>query len=117
MTSKFKTLDDVFSLHTSPKNWQQKYLGAYFKKTANVTRDQYMQEIYANVTINLSHLASTLIMYCMEKGQQQIEHQCFFTTLYIAVKHLQLNSKINLHRSLLNPIDYCDLSSGYQQTL
>jgi len=48
----------------------------------------------------------------MEKGQQQIEHHCFFTTLYIAVKHLQLNSKINLHRSLLNPIDYCDLSSG-----
>ncbi|OYV17478.1 MAG: alpha/beta hydrolase [Methylococcaceae bacterium NSM2-1] len=112
VTSRFKTLDDVFSLHTSPKNWQQKYLGAYFKKTANVTRDQYMQEIYANVTINLSHLASTLIMYCMEKGQQKIEHQCFFTTLYIAVKHLQLNSKINLHRSLLNPIDYCDLSSG-----
>ena len=32
VTSKFKTLDDVFSLHTSPKNWQQKYLGAYFKK-------------------------------------------------------------------------------------
>ena len=112
VTAEFKTLDDVFSLHTSPKNWQQKYLGAYFKKTANATRDQYMQEIYANVTINLSHLASTLIMYCMEKGQLQIEHTCFFTTLYIAVKHLQHNSKINLHRSLLNPIDYCDLSSG-----
>ena len=30
--SRFKTLDDVFSLHTSPKNWPQKYLGAYFKK-------------------------------------------------------------------------------------
>ena len=71
-----------------------------------------MKEIYANVTINLSHLASTLIMYCMEKGQQQIEHHCFFNSLYIAVKHLQHNSKINLHRSLLNPVDYCDLSSG-----
>ena len=40
MTVKFKTLDDVFSLHISPKNWQQKYLGAYFKKIANATRDQ-----------------------------------------------------------------------------
>jgi len=112
VTTEFKTLDDVFALHTSPKNWQQKHLGAYFKKIANATRDQYMQEIYANVTINLSHLASTLIMYCLEKGQLQIEHTCFFTTLYIAVKNLQHNSKINLHRSLLNPIDYCDLSSG-----
>jgi len=110
--SRFKTLDDVFSLHTSPSDWWQYYLAAHFKKIANTTRNRYMQEIYANVTINLSHLASTLIMYCMEKGQQKIEHQCFFTTLYIAVKHLQLNSKVNLHRSLLNPIDYCDLSSG-----
>ncbi len=112
ITSNVKMLDDVFSLHSSPKNWHQNYLGAYFRKTANAMRDQYMQEIYANVTINLSHLASTLIMYCMEKGQQQIEHQCFFTTLYIAVKQLQLNSRINLHRSLLNPADYNDLRSG-----
>ncbi len=112
VTSKFKNLDDVFAIHSSGKGLKQKMLAAYFKKSANVTRDRYMHEIYANVTINLSHLASTLIMYCMEKGQQYIEHHCFFTTLYIAVKHLQLNSKINLHRSLLNPIDYCDLSSG-----
>jgi len=110
--SKFNKLDDVFSLHTSPKNWLQKYLGEYFKKIATAMRDQYMKEIYANVTINLSHLASTLIMYSMEKGHQQIEHQCFFTTLYIAVKRLQHNTKVNLHRSLLNPSDYCDLSSG-----
>jgi esterase/lipase len=32
--------------------------------------------------------------------------------LYIAVKHLQNNTKINLHRSLLNPMDYSDLKSG-----
>ena len=74
MTAKLNTLDDVFKLHTAPENWQQTYLGAYFKKRANALRDRYMQEIYANVTINLSHLASTLIMYCMEKGQQHIEH-------------------------------------------
>ncbi len=112
VTATFKTLDDVFSLHTAPANWSQKYLRAYLKRKANATRDLYMQAIYANVTINLSHLASTLIMHCMEKGQPQIEHPCFFTSLYIAVKHLQHNSKINLHRSLLNPIEYCDLSSG-----
>ena len=112
VTAGFTTLDEVFSLHESPKNRRQKYLGAHLKKIANATRDEYMQEIYANVTINLSHLASTLIMYCMEQGRRQIEHDCFFTTLYIAVKTLQHNSKINLHRSLLNPADYSDLSSG-----
>ncbi len=112
MISRVKTLDDIFSPHLSPIDWPRKFLRIYFKRNANATRDQYMKEIYENVTINLSHLASTLIMCCMEKGRQQIDHQCFFTSLYIAVKRLQLNSKINLHRSLLNPIDYCDLSSG-----
>jgi esterase/lipase len=112
VASEFRTLDDVFALHARPRNWKQKMLGSYFKKSAAATRNQYMEEIYANVTINLSHLASTLIMHCIENGRQQIERQRFFTTLYIAVKHLQNNTKINLHRSLLNPIDYSDLITG-----
>ena len=115
VASEFTTLDDVFALHAHPKNWKQKLLGTYFKKAASDTRNQYMEEIYANVTINLSHLASTLIMYCVEQGQLQIERQRFFTTLYIAVKHLQNNSKIYLHRSLLNPEAYTDLITGSSQ--
>jgi esterase/lipase len=109
---KVKSVDDVFTLRAKPENWQQRCLGHYFKKAANATRDQYMEEIYLNVTINLSHLASTLIVYLIKHGQQQIERQRFSTTLYIAVKHLQNNTKINLHRSLLNPIDYSELISG-----
>ncbi len=108
----YSTLDDVFALHSSTKNLKQKILAANLKKNAKTIRDQYMKEIYANVTINLSHLASTLIMYYIKNGQTQIKRQCFFNSLYIAVKHLQNNSKINLHRSLLNPMDYSDLISG-----
>lgn len=103
---KAKTVDEVFDFQA------QDQLGNYFKDAANATRDQYMEEIYLNVTINLSHLASTLIMYLIKKNQPQIERQRFFTTLYIAVKLLQNNPNINLHRSLLNPIDYSDLISG-----
>ncbi|MGR8998728.1 MAG: alpha/beta fold hydrolase [Gammaproteobacteria bacterium] len=110
--SEYKTLDDVFAIHSYSKNLKQKILAANLKKNANIIRDQYMKEIYANVTINLSHLASTLIMYFVENGQTQIKRQCFFTSLYISVKQLQKNSKINLHRSLLNPMDYGDLISG-----
>jgi esterase/lipase len=107
-----KNLDEVFSLHLAPKNWQQKLLGAYFKKSADATRDQYMKEIYTQVTVNLSHLAATLIMYCLENGQQYITYQAFFNSLYIAVKRIQGNIHINLHRSLLNPHEYSDLTSG-----
>jgi len=112
VASEFKNLDEVFALHLAPKNWRQKLLGAYFKKTADATRNQFMQEIYANVTVNLSHLAATLIMYCLENGQTSITHQAFYDSLYIAVKRLQSNTRIHLHRSLLNPYEYSDLTSG-----
>ncbi len=112
VSSQFKSLDEVFSLYSSPKNWKQKLLSYYFRKSSKVTRNQYMEEIYANLTINLSHLASTLIMYCVERGQTQINKHCFYKTLYIAIKSLQNTKNINLHRSLLNPDEYNDLMEG-----
>ncbi|WP_340123748.1 alpha/beta hydrolase [Methylobacter svalbardensis] len=103
------TIDDVFALNSRPKNWKQRLLGKYFIKNAQCSRDQYMEGIYTNVTINLSHLAATLIMHYIEQGKTQIEKYKFYTILYIAIKHLQNNTVIHLHRSLLNPDDYSDL--------
>ncbi|MFU8788022.1 MAG: alpha/beta fold hydrolase [Methylobacter sp.] len=109
VVSEIHTLDDVFTLHARPKNWRQRLLGAYFTKNAQCSRDRYMEGIYANVTINLSHLASTLIMYNIGLGQTQIGKDTFYSILYIAIKLLQKNTVIHLHRSLLNPDDYSDL--------
>jgi esterase/lipase len=109
VSSEFNTLDEVFALHDAPKNWKQKLLGFYFKKNALATRDQYMQDIYANVTINLSHLASTLIMHYIGNGQYEIDKQLFYRCLYLAIKLLQKNKTIKLHRNLLNPDYYSDL--------
>ncbi len=103
------TIDDVFTLNSKPKNWKQRLLGKYFIKNAQCARDRYMEGIYANVTINLSHLASTLIMHCIAQGRSSIEKDQFYSILYIAIKHLQNNTVIHLHRSLLNPDDYSDL--------
>ncbi len=111
VTSEFKSLDDVFSLGARPGNLKQRLLGWYFKKNAHATRDQYMAEIYQNVTINLSHLASTLIMYCISKQQREINQCLFYNTLYLAIKQLQNNKSINLHRSLLDPEQYDDLTT------
>ncbi|MGR8933461.1 MAG: alpha/beta fold hydrolase [Gammaproteobacteria bacterium] len=110
--SEFFSLDDIFNLHDVPKNLKQRLLSYYFKKNAQITRNAYMEQIYANVTINLSHLASTLIMYSISQGYRQIEKRCFYTTLYVAVKHLQQTPGINLHASLLNPEDYYGLPDG-----
>ncbi len=109
VVSEINTIDDVFTLSSKPKNWRQRLLGAYFIKNAQCSRDQYMDGIYVNVTINLSHLAATLIMYYIGQGQTHIEKSLFYSILYIAIKHLQNNTAIHLHRSLLNPDDYSDL--------
>lgn len=103
------TIDDVFTLNSRPKNWRQRLLGTYFIKNAQCSRDRYMEGIYANVTVNLSHLAATLIMHYIGLGQTHIEKDKFYSILYIAIKHLQNNTVIHLHRSLLNPDDYSDL--------
>jgi esterase/lipase len=112
MDTDFSNLDEVFAVNFNPKNLKQRLLSVCFKKNAIATRNQYMKAIYENVTINLSHLAATLIMYCIENGRTSLPRTDFFTALYIAVKHLQHNTTINLHRSLLNPLDYSDLITG-----
>ncbi|NOR79877.1 MAG: alpha/beta fold hydrolase [Methyloprofundus sp.] len=105
-------LDEVFNFSIAPRNWKERLLGYYFVNNAKCSRDQYMQEIYANVTVNLSHLAATLIMSLISLKRQHIEKKQFYTVLYIAIKTLQKNTGIHLHRSLLNPNDYGDLIYG-----
>ncbi|MGR9037945.1 MAG: alpha/beta fold hydrolase, partial [Gammaproteobacteria bacterium] len=105
-------LDDVFKLNTQARNWKERLLGHYFIKNAQCSRNQYMEKIYANVTVNLSHLASTLIMTLIGTKRQQIEKSRFYTVLYIAIKNLQKNTDIHLHCSLLNPDDYSGLVQG-----
>jgi esterase/lipase len=112
VAAEFASLDDVFNLHIAPKNSKQKLLGYYFKKNAEATRNAYMEQIYSHVTINLSHLASTLIMEMLSRGQTRIEKRCFYNTLYIAIKRLQQHRAVNLHVSLLNPEDYSGLPDG-----
>lgn len=108
----FRTLDEVYALHSSPGNLRQRILGWYFRRCARATRDQYMAQIYANVTVNLSHLASSLIMHCIGNGKHRIDKQAFYTTLYLALRKLQKSAGVNLHRSLTNPGEYIDLIDG-----
>lgn len=111
VSSTFKSLDEIFALYSNPKDHKQKLLNYYLKKHSKTTRNQYMKEIYTHVTINLSHLASAFIIYCLHNGLQKIDKHCFYTTLYIAIKKLQNIANINLHRSLLHPDEYIGLIS------
>ncbi len=75
-------------------------------------RDKYMQVMYSRITINLSHLASTIIYELLSRTTTSIDYASFHCMLYIAVKHAQKEKDIILHRSLKNPEFYGELVEG-----
>lgn len=107
-----QSCDDVFALHTHTTKWQDQLLAYYLCKNSKITRNQYSKAIYANVTVNISHLASVLIMLYLKHGKQHIAKSAFYTIIYAAIKALQKTPAIHLHRSLLNPDKYSGLQSG-----
>lgn len=112
VASEFNSLDDVFALHKKPKFFKQMILGQYFRKNAKATRNQYMKIIYSNVTVNLSHLAATLVMIYYLEGQVAVKKEQFNKILYLSVKGLQKYDSLRLHASLLNTEEYRQLLSG-----
>lgn len=69
-------------------------------------RDRYMRAIYQAATVNLSHLASSIIVHQVERGVATLPAPIFRRTLYLAVKALQGHAEIRLHRGLCNPDSY-----------
>jgi esterase/lipase len=75
-------------------------------------RDGYMEEMYSHVTINLSHLASRLIMTMIGEGRINADQEEFHNILYMSIKGAQKVKTIFLHESLLDPEYYRGLPNG-----
>jgi len=71
-----------------------------------------MVGVYAYVTVNLSHLASQIILRMLDRGLERVDAADLHRTIYLAVKRLQGESSVNLHRSLQNPDAYASLLDG-----
>ena len=69
-------------------------------------RDHCMSVMYSNLTINVSHLASRLIMMWLEDGVTEVDISHFDRTLYLAIKNIQQAENVHLHRGMRNPADY-----------
>ncbi|RME35145.1 MAG: alpha/beta fold hydrolase [Gammaproteobacteria bacterium] len=87
-------------------NWRRRLARRLLRLEAGRLRDRYMHGIYTSVTVNLSHLASLLILQLMERGEQGVSCDRFRLMLYLAVKRIQHESALHLHRGLRNPSDY-----------
>ncbi|MCC9621302.1 alpha/beta fold hydrolase [Thalassospira sp. MA62] len=69
-------------------------------------RDHCMGVMYSNLTLNVSHLASRLIMMWLADGVTEVDIAKFDRTLYLAIKNIQQEKTVHLHRGMLNPANY-----------
>ncbi len=107
-----QTLDDLLVPNPETSSMDRRYLSARIRSNSRKLRDSYMQGIYSEVTINLSHLASLIIFNHLERGVEDVGYDDFHLMLYLAVKYAQRLPNINLHRSLRNPSAYHGLLKG-----
>ncbi len=112
MFERIDSLADLFALNPSSDRWIDRMVSMALGRQTKLLRDEYTREIYCNVTVNLSHLASRLILVLASQGTTEIGHEPFHTLLYLAVKNAQLEPSINLHRSLVIPERYDGIHKG-----
>lgn len=105
LVHRFETLDELFELKPRDGDWGAKIHALGMKVKSNRVRDDYMRSMYEAVTINLSHIASLIILKLFQQGLRRIDSSRFHKMLYISIKHLQ-QSNYHLHRSLRNPEEY-----------
>ena len=106
------SLETAFNLRTAKGVWAAKPLSRSIRHNVQSIRDEYMHRMYANVTVNLCHLASRIILLLLVRGRTEITEQEFHRVLYLAVRKVQTQSSVQLHRSLRNPEAYSGLLDG-----
>jgi esterase/lipase len=112
VTVRLDSLDDAFALKPDTGRWDRRLLARSLRRNAMRLRDDYMHRMYLGVTVNLSHLASSLALGLVDRDQDAIEDARVHRMLYVAVKRLQSEPQIHLHRSLRNPEAYGGLLEG-----
>ena len=117
VASTVSSVNQVFELHTNSATIGETLLAGRMTKKAGILRDQYMECMYQAVTVNLSHLASALIIALARNGQFEVSHAHFHLALYLAVKALQNIRSIHMHRGIINPDAYRDLPQGDNEGL
>ncbi len=112
VTAGLNSLGDAFALRPDGGRWDRRLLARRLRRNAMRLRDDYMHRMYMGVTVNLSHLASSLVLGLIDRDQDAIEDARFQRLLYVAVKRLQSEAAVHLHRSLRNPDAYGGLLEG-----
>jgi esterase/lipase len=107
-----ESLDELFGLKQTANRWVERVAAMTLGRATRRLRDLCMAEMYANVTVNLSHLAARLIVRFMEEGATEIAKTKFHLLLYHCVKQVQKQQGLFLHSSLDDPEIYDGVHDG-----
>ena len=108
---RFESLHELFYLTPDSGHLGGRIHSIGMKAKSNLVRDDYMKAMYKTVTINLSHIASYIILQCYRQNIKSIDANTFHKTLYVCIKKIQ-QCDVHLHRSLKNPTEYRSLIEG-----
>ena len=109
----FKHLDDFFSASRGEGGWSSRILRSRVNERVYAIRDEYMWRMYQSVTVNLSHLASALILALLDSGLTRVALPDFKAMLYTLVKRVQTEPDIHLHAGIAHPEGYEGLLGGH----
>lgn len=99
-------IDDLFRPARTLEKMTDRVTQYALTRHVKPLRDHCMAVMYSNLTINVSHLASRLIMMWLEDGVTEVDIRHFDRTLYLAIKNIQQAENVHLHRGMKNPADY-----------
>jgi esterase/lipase len=100
------SLGDLFGLKDKADHWVDKLAVSSMKRATQRLRDHCMVEMYANVTLNVSHLAARLLMQFASRGETALEQVKFHALLYAVIKSVQKEPGLHLHNTLTDPNVY-----------
>ena len=100
------SLDDLFGLKDKSDRWTDMLAAVSVKRATQRLRDLCMVEMYANVTLNISHLAARILMRLAAQGETTVEKIRFHAILYAVIKAVQSKKGLYLHHTLTDPNIY-----------
>jgi acyl-CoA synthetase (AMP-forming)/AMP-acid ligase II/esterase/lipase/1-acyl-sn-glycerol-3-phosphate acyltransferase len=106
------SLDDLFAFNRKASRWLDRMIAVTMRRRTQRLRDLCMVHMYDRLTVNLSHLASRLMLALFDQGTTEIGHERCHELLYRVLKKIQSDPSIHLHRSLADPEEYREVVTG-----
>ena len=107
-----QSLDHLFDLSASPNGFIDRLASTLVHHNIRRLRDRCMLDMYRHTTINIAHLASRLLLRLHGNGVTSLPMTELQSRLYRAIKAVQVEDGLFLHRSLIDPERYEGLLDG-----